>query len=465
VTDGGVTDGVVRNGAAPGGGATGPETGSLRRLASLLVLQRKARQSRSVAEIGFLLVNDSVTVAPYRNAALWLGRRVEALSGVPVPDRAGAYPQWLARLCRHLATDPGTEARVVGAGDVPQRLRAEWSAHFPAAVLWLPLRGARGRRIGGLLLGRDESWDEADRRLLEHWAETASLALDALRLDRRWLARGALREGVGRRVLMVAAAGLVVALGFLPVNLTVQAPAEIVPREALVVRSPLNGIVDDVAVTPNAPVKAGDRLVAFDDREIRAKLDVVRHGLEVAQAEYRLAQQSAITSREAQGTLTLLRERIEQRRSEVQQAEALLERIVVLSDRDGIALIADAEALKGRPLRIGERLLTVADPAKAEIELWIATADSIALPEGAEVELYLNVEPGKPRPATLAYVSYQAALSPAGVLAFRAVARFADAPPPRIGLRGTAKIHGEPVLLAYYLFRRPLTVLRELTGF
>ena len=35
---------------------------------------------------------------------------------------------------------------------------------------------------------------------------------------------------------------------------------------------------------------------------------------------------------------------------------------------------------------------------------------------------------------------------------------------PRLGLRGTARIHGEPVSLFYYLFRRPIVTFRQLTG-
>ena len=35
---------------------------------------------------------------------------------------------------------------------------------------------------------------------------------------------------------------------------------------------------------------------------------------------------------------------------------------------------------------------------------------------------------------------------------------------PRIGLRGTAKVYGEKVSLFYYLFRRPITYLRQHLG-
>jgi len=35
---------------------------------------------------------------------------------------------------------------------------------------------------------------------------------------------------------------------------------------------------------------------------------------------------------------------------------------------------------------------------------------------------------------------------------------------PRIGLRGTAKVYGSRVILFYYLFRKPITFIRQLIG-
>ena len=35
---------------------------------------------------------------------------------------------------------------------------------------------------------------------------------------------------------------------------------------------------------------------------------------------------------------------------------------------------------------------------------------------------------------------------------------------PRIGLRGTAKVYGSKVSLFYYLFRKPITFMRQLIG-
>ena len=77
--------------------------------------------------------------------------------------------------------------------------------------------------------------------------------------------------------------------------------------------------------------------------------------------------------------------------------------------------------------------------------------------------------PLDPLVARLSQTSYQSVLSPDGVSSYRLRARFessgaAAQPLARIGLKGTAKIYGDRAALGYYLFRRPLTSLREWTG-
>ena len=75
------------------------------------------------------------------------------------------------------------------------------------------------------------------------------------------------------------------------------------------------------------------------------------------------------------------------------------------------------------------------------------------------------VDPLNPREATLKYASYRASPAADGVVAFRLVAALNDADTtPRIGLRGTAKLHSEPVSLGFFLFRRPLGTVRRWLG-
>jgi hypothetical protein len=148
--------------------------------------------------------------------------------------------------------------------------------------------------------------------------------------------------------------------------------------------------------------------------------------------------------------------------------DELLQRVEVKAGRDGIAVFGDVDDWQGRPVVTGERILQLADPADAGLLVWLPVADAINLSEGAEVRLYLQTAPLTPLAARIVQTSYQATLSPEGVASYRVRARFDDPatalPVARIGLKGTAKIHGERAPLAYYLLRRPLAAARAWTG-
>ena len=55
-------------------------------------------------------------------------------------------------------------------------------------------------------------------------------------------------------------------------------------------------------------------------------------------------------------------------------------------------------------------------------------------------------------------------MSPEEVLSYKIGVSYEGEAPPRIGLRGTAKIYGSRVTLFYYLFRKPITFVRQLIG-
>ncbi|CAK0772308.1 hypothetical protein WCLP8_4850003 [uncultured Gammaproteobacteria bacterium] len=111
-------------------------------------------------------------------------------------------------------------------------------------------------------------------------------------------------------------------------------------------------------------------------------------------------------------------------------------------------------------------ILFIADPARVEARVHLAVRDAIALTSGTEVELFLDADPLRPLPATLASASYEAEMTPSGVMSYRLNAAFSGeaAQLPRIGLQGTAKVYGMPAPLALVLFRRPLATLRQTLG-
>jgi multidrug efflux pump subunit AcrA (membrane-fusion protein) len=243
------------------------------------------------------------------------------------------------------------------------------------------------------------------------------------------------------------------------------APAEIRASDLVIVAAPLDGVIDRFYVRPNDPVTPGQTLFSFDATVLRSRHEVARRALTQADAELLSASQAAFADPQTKARIAQLRAQMELRRAELSLARDMLDRVTVKAERAGIAVFTDANDWLGKPVAVGERVLVLADPQAPEIDIQVPVGDALVLEEGSTVELFLNVDPLHPLGARLTQASYEAALSTAGVLSYRVKAALdAGEPPPRIGLRGTAKIRGERVPLALYLFRRPLALLRQTLG-
>lgn len=438
-------------------------------LGTLVQLGKRARSATTIEELGFVAVNETHQLVPYRQAALW--RRdvkgvgsVRAVSGAPAIERDAPFCLWLERVLAALdRDDAGTPGRAVGAADLPTELGQQWADWLPARALWLPLPGRDGVPLGGLLLARDPPWQESEGRLLVELADIYGHAWAALsgRRRRSWAT-------LWHRSYRIKAAIAVAVFGLLwvPVTQSALAPAEVVPLEPAVVRAPLDGVIEQVVVQPNQDVKADQLLLTLDPNTVQNRLEVARKALDVAEAEYRQASQQSLFDDKSRSQLAALQGRLEQRRAEVAYVASLLDRLSVKADRAGIAVFEDRNDWTGRPVTLGERILTIADPNRAELEIRLSVPDAIMLEPGAPVAFFLNVAPERSIAAVLRYASYEATPSPDGVLSYRLKASFgADQAPPRIGLKGTAKIYGQRVSLFYFLMRRPLAVVRQVLGF
>jgi len=437
-----------------------PEPGpaQLAVVTTLLQLERRARHAAAVEELGFLMVNDTRGLVRYRQAALWRGR-VAALSGAALIEANAPYVLWLNRLLRWAQETHGREApTALSAADVPAEIGRDWAEWLPARALWLPL-GPGGEEA--LCLAREEPWTEAERQLLAHLADAYGHALRAL--DGR---RGARRTRARGRVVLVGTALLALAgVLALPMPQTVLAPAEVIARAPSLVRAPIDGVVDRFDLQPNAPVAEGQLLLALDRTRLQNRLEVARKALNVAEAEFRQASQQAVFDSRSKANLAVLKGRMEQQAAEMAYVEELLSRVEIRAPRAGIAVFDDVNDWIGKPVTLGERILTVADPQSSELEIRLPVADAIALERGAEVKLFLNVDPQRPVAAHVTFIGYQAETTPDGVLSYRLKARFdGEGAPPRIGLKGVAKLYGEDGTLLFALLRRPLAAARQRLG-
>ncbi|TAN47140.1 MAG: HlyD family efflux transporter periplasmic adaptor subunit [Methylococcaceae bacterium] len=440
-----------------------PEQRQLIGLSNLLLLQRKARQAEDVDALGFVIVNETRQLLEYRQAALWLRRpvsRIIAVSGVAVLEANAPYVAWLRQVAEHLDQTPdAAPLRLIAAADLPEHLALDWGHWLPSFGLWVRLGGGIGDNQGGLLLCRDTPWTEGEGHLLSELAAAYGHAWNALAPPPPWWRR--LTPDRDQRWLLLA---IVLVFGF-PVRQSVLAPAEVAAVDPTVVRSPMEGVVDRFHVDPNDAVSNEQLLITLDDTDLSNRLEVSRKALAVAEAEYRRAAQQAVFDAKSKAELTILKSRMDQHAAEVAYMEDLMARSQVKAPHAGIAIFSDPHDWMGKPVTVGERLLMVADPRQVQLTVHLPVADFIDLQPGAEVVIFLNVDPQNPLTARLYYASYQAEVTPDEVLAYLVKARFdAGQNPPRIGLKGTAKLYGRPVTLFYYLFRRPLGAVRQWLG-
>jgi len=434
---------------------------------ALLHLESRARAAADLPALEFVAANETWQLVPYRQGLVFrrdaLGRpALAAVSGLAALEGDTPFTLWAERLAAHLWSTGQPQA--LQRATAPADLQREWAEWLPAHALWLPLRSPRGETLGGLLYARDEPWSEASVAFLARLAEAYGHAAWALsRQDgiaehaRTWFKR--------HPRWWMAAAAVALALALLPVRMTVLAPAEVIALDAQAVSAPMDGVVKAFHVAPNQPVKQNALLFTLDDTSLAARRDVAAKALEVARADALLAAQKAFDNDRSRADLAVLQGRVKEREAELALLTQQLGRLEVRAPRGGIAVFGDPNDWIGRPVVTGERIAQLADPRDAGVLVWLAVADAINLEPGADIRLFLHVAPLSPLPARLTQTSYQSMLSPEGVAAYRIRGAFerpeAEA---RIGLKGTAKLYGERVPIAYIALRRPIAALREWTG-
>lgn len=436
-----------------------PATGGVERaFAQFLELERLTRAARTTEQLAYSLVNDAQALFGFRHAALLIAGKVRSVTGVSSVEPNAPFVAFVEQAVSQLARlERAKAATVVPLDAFSDSIRNDWQSLSALQVFWLPLIDRDGELFGGIWLARDTPWSPPEQVLMAQLGDTYSHAWLALQPRRPWR----LRFTRKRQALLAA----VVLLGLLiPVRQSVLAPAEVVPLAGRVVAAPLDGVIAEFLVKPNQAVQAGDLLVRFESTTLKAQADVAQRALGVAEAELKANAQRAFADSESSSKIDLLAARVEQKRAERDYATELLKRSEVRAERDGIAVFADAERWIGKPVQTGERLMEIADPAQAELRIELAVGDAIALAPDAEVALFLDSDPLHRHSATLERAAYEAQPTPAGQLAYRLDAGFTDSPPPRIGLRGTAKLFGQRAPLALYLLRKPLAGLRQSVG-
>ncbi|NKB50614.1 MAG: HlyD family efflux transporter periplasmic adaptor subunit [Rhizobiaceae bacterium] len=436
---------------------------------ALLNLEREARKAETEAELGYLMVNGSRVAVQYRQALLVMRsggskHRVVAVSSLSAIDRNSTFIRWVERLAKQKLT--GEKEAKVFSFDVRVEAASDDldASSYPFSnVAFVPLQLRDGTVFAHLMLTREGEWDERSLVAATRLCETFSHSWEALTGPTQ-----VKRKMRSRTLLWIIGAAAIVAAGFYPVPLSVLAPAEVTPTDAFIVASPADGAIESIEVDPNSTVSKGQLLFTFADTDLRNRVKLAGQAVSVAEARYQQSLRTSFSDSRAKRELSIAQSELKLKASEYDFAQELLKNSRVTAGASGLVLFADKETWTGRPVSVGERIMRIADPSKVEVTINLPVSDAIILKEQARVELYLDSNPLKPVKAAVSSASFHARPDGDGVLSYRVRAEFAvqaGKTPPRIGLRGTAKVYGDKVRLGYYLMRKPISAIRQWTGY
>jgi multidrug efflux pump subunit AcrA (membrane-fusion protein) len=246
--------------------------------------------------------------------------------------------------------------------------------------------------------------------------------------------------------------------------MTVLAAGEVVPSQPVVVRAPIEGVIERFDVQPNSTVQKGQALFGFDPVLIETRVNVARQALETSMAQYRQTSQMALSDPKFKIELASQAGSIEEKRAEFEYLKDQKQRATVKAPAEGVVLFDDPSSWVGKPVAIGERIMRIAKTGDTEVEAWLPISDAVDLAPGDSIVLYLQATPLSPVSAKLSYFSHEAIERPDGTYAYRIRGQLDPDQSPRVGLKGTAKVSGRWTFMGYWLLRRPMAVIRTTLG-
>lgn len=438
-------------------------------LLALLKVEAEVRDADSVRDLILLMANETRKLTRARQifvvmSGVGKALEVQGVSSIPVVDRSAPLIIFVERLVRAAAKTKALNA--IHVLKMPPAGTDTVADSYPfRELVWLPLKHKTGTLRGGLVLAREQAWSDQDLVIAGRLSAAFAHALQAL--------RGGQDRNFARKLLTLSrwhiggTAALLLALGFVRVPLSALAPAEIVARDPFVVAAPIDGVIETIAVDPNHAVAKGDLLVKLADTTLRNRFEVASREVQVAEARLKQSNQIAFSDPRGMHEIGIARAELGLKLAERDFARDLLEKSKIRAQRDGIAMYSDKRDLLGRPVAVGERILEVADAHAFEARIELPVADAITLSQGNRVRLFLDSDPLRPWTATVRRADYKAKVGENDIVSFRVIADVTaedGRAPPRLGVRGTAQVSGDNVALGYYLFRRPVTALRQWLG-
>lgn len=432
-------------------------------------LQLKAFNAETLEKLSFIIVNDTHQVYKYDRAYLFTIDNdhfdLKAISGQHSVNKETEFYQKSIRLLPHLTHK-----------DRPQQLNAEAFTDADALyqevcgerkryIYWLPIE-THGKLRLGLWIESEIDPEKAPRNPQEELSFLYSTLAPAYgtawaKFDQPTLTKSLLRNRQFKLYALLAA--LIVLFG-VRVPLRVAAPCEVVAEKPFVVTAPLDGVIDHVAVKPGQSVSIGELLFAYDRKVPEQEFKSAEKQMEVSKAELNRAMTLGLSDPKSLTEVNILKLKAQKDEIAFQLAKEQQAKLDVEAEIPGIIVMDDPDDWRGKPVRIGEKVLSISDPLRTKIRLWIPESDNVKINPEIPLQITLNVTPDINYSATLSYIAFESQIGEGEIPAFLGEAHWETPPDVKLGLRGTAILYGDNVSLFYFLVRKPWSTFRRFTG-
>lgn len=438
----------------------------LNRLSRIFTFERKLREAQSVVELRYIVTNELRSIIPYLNAFFgsWTKPskfRIEAISDIAVVEKTSAATSLMQKIMRQKLQDLKQEIHSFEID--PDSLKpAKDEKPLPNKFVWAPCVSALKGNQAALLLVKNSEWSEQEIEYLNHLSSAIGHAMGALQKDHPFEKLIKFLKNTFVRIILTAA---LIGTMFIPISLSTIGSVEVIPQNPYHINSPLEEVIEEVLVENNDVIKFQQPIVSFEKTQLQNSYDLALLELAVIETELLQAQQSSFQSKQDKALLAQLQKKIQIAQKKVNYQKLLLDESNILSPTSGVAVIKDKSLILGKPFKVGETIMIVADPDQILVEIMIPVQDSITIKKDANINVFLDSDPLNVLQAKVTKFSYEPELTPASILAYKVTGQLTEnGNNPRIGLRGSAKIFGEKVHLYFYLFRKPIIFIRQSLG-
>ena len=433
---------------------------------NILAIEDKVRQAENENELVHLIADELRKLVGGRQViVLQAGKpgkfTVSCVSSLVLLDKEEPFVRWLEAMAGRIASDHDARKSVAfelpafAGGDV-----AETQSYPFRHMMWQSMQLPTGEAFAALILARERPWSEQEHKVVAREAQVFAAYWQALRGADAMRPRHA--SFTRRRIGMTLAAILV---GLCSVPMSTLAPVEIIAAQPQRVTAPIDGVIKEIVVEPNRPVKAGQLVLRFEETTLRNRFHIAQQEALVAKARLERVSQVAHVDEKARHELAEAKAQFDLKTAERDFAAELLARSEIRAARDGVLVYSEQDRWVGRPVKTGERLMQIVSPRETIARIELPVADAIVLDRAAKVRLFLDAAPLTAIGAQLTSESYQAEANTMQQLVYRLYAEIHDKDGElRIGARGTAQLQGGLVPLAFYLLRRPISAVRQHIG-